>query len=70
MKLRAGVASRELHMEDRTLVSLGMHLFGVFDGVSANGGGAEAAAIAVDAVRDTVAESGGRRRRPGRPSNC
>lgn len=58
MKLRAGVASRELHMEDRTLVSLGMHLFGVFDGVSANGGGAEVAAIAVDAVRETVAESG------------
>jgi protein phosphatase len=54
--LEIGVAAHELHMEDRTLVSLGMRLFGVFDGVSANGGGAEVAALAVDAVHDWVAQ--------------
>jgi PPM family protein phosphatase len=55
VKLKAGVSRHELHMEDRTLVSLRMRLFGVMDGVSTNGGGAEAAALAVNAVHDWVA---------------
>lgn len=54
--LNVGVAAHELHMEDRTLISCGMRLFGVFDGVSANGGGAEAAALAVDSVHDWVGQ--------------
>ncbi len=58
VRLDAGVASHQLHMEDRTLVSLRMQLFGVMDGVGGTGGGAEVAALAVDAVHDFVAQSG------------
>jgi serine/threonine protein phosphatase PrpC len=54
--LDIGVAAHDLHMEDRTLVSSGMRLFGVFDGVSAGGGGADVAALAVDAVHDWVCQ--------------
>jgi serine/threonine protein phosphatase PrpC len=54
-QLRVGFSMRDLHMEDRTLISLGMRLFGVFDGVGAPGGGAEVAALAVQAVHDFVA---------------
>ena len=43
-------------MEDRTLVSCGMRLFGVFDGVSSGGGGAQVATMAVDIVQDWVGQ--------------
>ena len=54
-ELGVGYSMHDLHMEDRTLISLGMRLFGVFDGVSAAGGGAEVATLAVQAVHDWVA---------------
>ncbi len=54
-ELRVGYSGHDLHMEDRTLISLGMRLFGVFDGVGAPGGGAEVATLAVAAVHDWVA---------------
>ena len=46
MALRVGVAERPLHGEDRALVVPGIGLFGVFDGLGGEGGGAEAAEIA------------------------
>ncbi|HEX4431061.1 MAG TPA: hypothetical protein VHZ96_17460 [Frankiaceae bacterium] len=52
--LQVGVSRQDLHMEDRTLVSCGMRLFGVFDGVSGGGGGAQVATLAVDAVQRWV----------------
>ena len=52
--LQVGVSHQDLHMEDRTLVSCAMRLFGVFDGVSSGGGGAEVAGLAVDAVQDWI----------------
>jgi serine/threonine protein phosphatase PrpC len=52
--LQVGVSRQDLHMEDRTLVSCGMRLFGVFDGVSSGGGGAQVATLAVDAVQNWV----------------
>ena len=58
--LQVGVSHQDLHMEDRTLVSCGMRLFGVFDGVSSGGGGAQVATLAVDAVQEWV----GRRATP------
>jgi PPM family protein phosphatase len=54
-ELRVGFSAHDLHMEDRTLISLGMRLFGVFDGVGAPGGGADVATLAVQAVHDFVA---------------
>ena len=55
LALQVGVSRQDLHMEDRTLVNRGMRLFGVFDGVSTGGGGAEVATLAVDAVEECVA---------------
>ena len=55
LALQVGVSRQDLHMEDRTLVNRGMRLFGVFDGVSTGGGGAEVATLAVDAVEERVA---------------
>lgn len=46
MGLNFGVAERPLHGEDRALVVPGIGLFGVFDGLGGEGGGAEAAEIA------------------------
>jgi serine/threonine-protein phosphatase Stp1 len=57
VKVSVGVACRELHREDRTLINVDIGLFGVFDGVSLNGGGADAATVAVDAVHDWVAQN-------------
>jgi serine/threonine protein phosphatase PrpC len=55
--VEAGTSRRDLHMEDRILVDLGIRLFGVFDGVGAGAHGAEAASAAVNAVHDAVFES-------------
>jgi PPM family protein phosphatase len=55
-ELEVGVSHQDLHMEDRTLVSWGMRLFGVFDGVSSGGGGAQVATLAVDAVQEWVGQ--------------
>jgi serine/threonine protein phosphatase PrpC len=55
-ELEVGVSQQDLHMEDRTLISCGMRLFGVFDGVSSGGGGAQVAALAVDAVQEWVGQ--------------
>jgi serine/threonine protein phosphatase PrpC len=46
MELSFGLAERPLHGEDRALVVPGIGLFGVFDGLGGEGGGAEAAEIA------------------------
>ncbi len=54
--LQVGVSRQDLHLEDRTLVSCGMRLFGVFDGVSSGGGGAQVATMAADAVQDRVGQ--------------
>jgi len=55
--LHVGLSRHDLHMEDRTLVDREMRLFGVFDGVSGGGGGAEVAALAADAVEASVGDA-------------
>jgi serine/threonine protein phosphatase PrpC len=55
--LHVGLSRHDLHMEDRTLVGCDMRLFGVFDGVSGGGGGAEVAALAADAVEAWVGDA-------------
>ena len=54
--LQVGLSRHDLHMEDRTLVGCEMRLFGVFDGVSSGGGGAQVAALAADAVEEWVGD--------------
>jgi serine/threonine protein phosphatase PrpC len=52
LKLRAGLAERPVHHQDRSLIDLELSLFGVFDGVGAYRRSGEAAQLATEILAE------------------